>query len=94
MSRQHQERTRRVVLKAGLAAMGGVVAAGASQAASHPARLAQDKIAQAQVQYQASPKDGQQCDKCVNWEAPSGCKIVAGTIAAQGWCIAFAPKSG
>ncbi|MFO1027917.1 MAG: hypothetical protein U1E70_22290 [Acetobacteraceae bacterium] len=59
-----------------------------------PQRLAQEKIAQAQVQYQNTPKDAQQCDKCVNWEAPNACKIVAGTIAPQGWCIAYAPKSG
>lgn len=94
VSNQHQERTRRVVLRSGLAAVGGVVAAGAARAASMPQRLAQEKIAQAQVQYQNTPKDAQQCDKCVNWEAPNACKIVAGTIAPQGWCIAFAPKSG
>ncbi len=95
MSEQHQDRTRRGVLKAGLTAVGGLAAAaGTAQAATYGKRLAQDKIAQAQVQYQTMPKDGQECDKCVNWEAPNACKIVAGTISPQGWCIAFAPKSG
>ena len=56
---------------------------------------AQDqKIAQNLVQYQATPKDGQRCDHCVNWVAPNACKIVAGTIAPAGWCVAFAPKEG
>jgi hypothetical protein len=86
-------RTRRRVLKAGLAAVSGVVAAGAAHAAVGP-QLAQDKIAPAQVQYQTTPKDGQQCDKCVNWVAPNACKIVSGTIAPTGWCLAFAPKQG
>ncbi len=98
MTRPQDERaTRRRILKAGLAAVGGVVAAGAAQAAEtamtpKPQKLAQEKIAQAQVQYQKTPKDGQKCSICVNFEAPASCKIVAGTIDPDGWCIAFAPK--
>ncbi len=97
MSRPNEDKTRRDVLRAGLAAAGGVVAAaGAASAATAASplgqRLAQDKIAPAQVQYQTKPKDGQQCDKCGNWEAPNACKIVSGTIEPTGWCIAFAPK--
>jgi hypothetical protein len=81
--------TRRTVLRTGLAVVGGVAAAAAATTAR-----AQDKIAQAQVQYQTTPKDGNQCNKCVNWEAPNACKIVAGTIVPTGWCVAFAPKDG
>ena len=81
--RQDKEATRRRLLKAGLAVIGGVVATRVH---------AQEKIAQAQVQYQTQPKDGQKCSTCVNFEAPNGCKIVAGTISPDGWCIAFAPK--
>ena len=98
MTRPNDElATRRRILKAGLAAVGGVVAVGAAQAAETAAtpkslKLAQEKIAQAQVQYQATPKDGQKCSTCVNFEAPNACKIVAGTIAPEGWCIAYAPK--
>jgi len=75
--------TRRQIMRAGLAAVGSVVAITAR---------AQDKIAQAQVQYQPTPKDGNKCSTCVNFEAPAGCKIVAGTISPEGWCVAFAPK--
>ncbi len=77
--------TRRQVLRAGLAAVGTVAAVSAR---------AQDKIAQAMVQYQTTPKDGAKCSLCVNWVAPNSCKIVAGTINPDGWCVAFAPKDG
>jgi hypothetical protein len=75
--------TRRQIMRAGLAVVGGVVAASTE---------AQEKIAQAQVQYQATPKDGNKCSTCVNFEAPASCKIVAGSISPNGWCIAYAPK--
>lgn len=77
--------TRRRILKATLAAVGGMAAL-ATQA------RAQEKIAQAMVQYQDTPKDGNKCNMCVNFDAPNGCKIVSGKIAPEGWCIAYAPK--
>ena len=70
-------------MQAGLAAIGGVAAIRAH---------AQEKIAQAQVQYQLMPKDGAKCSTCVNFEAPASCKIVAGSISPNGWCIAYGPK--
>ena len=85
-TRHEDEATRRQVLRAGLAAVGGVVAVGATA-------RAQEKISQAQVQYQQSPKDGQHCSICVNFQAPASCAIVAGKINPDGWCIAFAPKA-
>jgi hypothetical protein len=85
-TRHDDEATRRQLLRAGLAAVGGVVAVSS-------AARAQDKISQAQVQYQQSPKDGQHCSICVNFIAPSSCAIVSGKINPDGWCIAFAPKA-
>ena len=79
--------TRRRVLKGTLAAIGGMAGVAAMTQAK-----AQEKIAQAMVQYQTTPKDGNKCSACVNYDAPNGCKIVAGTIAPDGWCIAYAPK--
>lgn len=78
--------TRRQIMRAGLMAAGTVAAVAAAAA------QAQEKIAQAQVQYQATPKDGNKCSACVNFEAPAACKIVAGSISPNGWCIAYAPK--
>jgi hypothetical protein len=86
VTQQHDDAaTRRQILRAGLAVVGGVAAI------SSGAR-AQEKIAPAQVQYQTTPKDGAKCSGCVNFEAPAACKIVSGTISPEGWCIAFAPK--
>ena len=90
MTIRHEDgKTRRTVLRAGLAAIGGA-AATAARANEH---TAQTKIAQKVVQYQDMPKGDQKCSICVNFEAPNGCKIVEGTINPNGWCIAFGPKS-
>ena len=69
---------------------------GAAALAVAPKRsMAQDqKIPKETVQYQETPKDGAECDKCVNWVAPNGCTIVAGEIHPKGWCVAYAPKEG
>jgi hypothetical protein len=69
----------------GMLAVGAVVTRASAQDA---------KVAQNLVQYQQTPKDGQECDKCVNWVPPNSCKIVAGTISPKGYCIAYAPKEG
>jgi hypothetical protein len=82
-TRHNEKTTRRQVMRAGLAAAGSMIAIGAH---------AQEKIQQAQVQYQSTPKDGNKCSTCVNFEAPAACKIVAGKISPDGWCIAFGPK--
>jgi hypothetical protein len=81
--------SRRTAIKTGLA----VFASGVTACAALTRQaVAQEKIAQAQVQYQLTPKDGAQCDKCVNWQPPNACAIVAGDIKPTGWCVAFAPK--
>ena len=69
----------------------GVLAAGL---VGSQARAQDVKVAQNVVQYQEMPKDGQECDKCVNWVAPNACKIVEGKINPKGYCIAFAPQEG
>ena len=81
--------------RASLRGMVGVGLGAIAVYAAPRAAVAQDeKLAQNVVQYQNTPKDGQECDKCVNWIAPNSCKIVAGTINPKGYCIAFAPQSG
>lgn len=82
--------TRRCMMRTGLGLLAGVSAAVAAGTAS-----AQDqKIAKNLVQYQDTPKDGNECDKCVNWVDPNACKIVQGDIHPKGWCVAYAPKEG
>ena len=57
---------------------------------STPAQAA--KAPQKVVKYQDTPKGEQRCDNCDLFEAPSSCKNVDGTIAAQGWCIVYRKK--
>ncbi len=74
---------------------GAMLAAGvAGVAAASSARAEEEKIAQELVQYQNTPKDGQECDKCAQWVDPDACKIVAGKINPKGYCVAYAPKDG
>ncbi len=81
--------SRRAVLKAGLTVIAAGVAGLAGQAQAQPPQ----KLAQKVVQYQDHPKGDAQCSKCVNFIAPNACKIVAGTISPNGWCVASAPKT-
>ena len=76
--------SRRAVLRVGalsVLAFGGPAPAGA-----------QPKIDPKLVQYQPKPKADQQCDRCLHFIAPDGCKVVAGKISPKGWCARFAPK--
>lgn len=79
---------RRALLQTGL----GMLAAGTVLAATRA--QAQEKLAQPLVQYQNTPKDGNQCSKCAQFQAPAACAIVASPIAPTGWCVAYAPKEG
>jgi hypothetical protein len=53
----------------------------------------QDEVGKAskeRVEYQGKPNDGQVCAQCVQYLPESGrCRIVAGPIEPQGWCIAW-----
>ncbi|MBI5132421.1 MAG: high-potential iron-sulfur protein [Rhodopseudomonas palustris] len=45
------------------------------------------------AQYQASPRNGQSCGKCSNYVAASStCKVVEGSVSANGWCSLYAAK--
>jgi len=56
------------------------------------ARAAVQKISQKIAQYQDHPKGTQHCSVCVQFLPPDQCKLVAGKIIPNGWCIFFAPK--
>jgi hypothetical protein len=78
---------RRGFLRTGLTILAGTVVAATA------ARADDSKVEQSVVQYQTSPKDGAMCSTCANFVAPNACKVVAGTISPNGWCVAYAPKS-
>ena len=75
--------SRRVVLR------GALVAAGAVPVLLSGITAAQAKVKQKDVHYQQDPKDGQQCSKCANFEAPASCKLVEGEINPNGYCQLF-----
>jgi hypothetical protein len=63
-----------------------VLAVSASQAA------AQAKVSKTVVAYQDQPKGTQHCENCINFLAPSSCKVVEGDVGPQGWCKAYIAK--
>ncbi len=50
-------------------------------------------LPQSAVAYQATPKDGKQCDGCNFFIAPNSCKSVAGEISPTGWCKLWVKKA-
>jgi hypothetical protein len=81
---------RQVLTIAAGAAGASVTGAAAVIGTSTPAQAA--KVSQDSVKYQDTPKGEQRCENCIQFEAPSTCKTVDGTVAAQGWCMVYAKK--
>ena len=79
--------SRRDFLFAAAIGGGAVVAAGV---AGSPARAA--KMSPKAMSYRASPNGNQSCANCANFEPPSSCKVVEGTISPGGWCILYRAK--
>jgi hypothetical protein len=72
---------------------GPALALGATAAAVFSPAAAQQKIRQADAQYQATPKGDQHCGACNNFQPPNTCKFVEGEISANGWCQLFSAKT-
>lgn len=73
---------------------GTALALGAAATATVASQAtAQEKLAQADAKYQASPKGDQRCDACVLFQAPNACKVVQGEISPNGWCQLFVKKT-
>jgi len=80
--------SRRIVITGTAAAVGAAATGAAATRAS-----AQQKISQANAKYQDHPNNNQQCDGCIQFQAPNACKIVDGNINPKGWCQFFGAKS-
>jgi hypothetical protein len=72
-------------------AVGGGVAIAGADVFTFPA-LASSKMSQNAVSYQPAPKGNRQCSNCLNFEAPTSCKLVDGTISPSGWCTIYVTK--
>jgi hypothetical protein len=95
MSDRHPGRpSRRRVLQCAAAALAAIPLAAAGSALAAESA----KASQASMKYQDHPNGKQHCDGCMQFipgsspKANGTCKVVAGKISPQGWCIAFAPK--
>ena len=51
------------------------------------------KTSQSDAKYQDKPNGSAMCSSCAQFEAPSSCKLVDGTISPNGWCMLYTPKS-
>jgi hypothetical protein len=80
--------TRRSIMQTAIGAVGGAaaIATGLRRAAAAPT------ISQAAVAYQDQPEGDKECDRCVQFVAPSSCKVVEGNISPHGCCRIFMPK--
>lgn len=48
------------------------------------------KGSKSQFKYQDTPKDGKACKDCIHFEAGTNtCKVVKGSIDANGWCTLY-----
>lgn len=86
-SEQHPDSISRRVIITGTALVAVATVAAATRVS------AQQKISQADAKYQEHPNGNQECDGCVQFQAPNACKIVEGTINPKGWCQFFGAKS-
>jgi hypothetical protein len=81
---------RRLIERMGLA-IGAAAVLGAG-VEPRRAAAATTKLPPQDAGYQPSPKGKARCEVCANWQAPNGCKVVAGSISPTGWCSLFAPR--
>jgi hypothetical protein len=83
--------SRRSILRNFAIGAGGAAVLAASIAETRDA-AAQSKATQKAVAYQDTPHGTQRCDNCRQFEPPSACKTVQGTIAPSGWCKIWVAK--
>ena len=79
--------SRRLLLQKTIASVGAAAIIGTQ---SKPASAA-IKISKAAVAYQDHPQGDKHCGKCLQFQAPDGCKIVDGPVSPQGFCRIFIP---
>jgi hypothetical protein len=63
--------------------------AGASAILGISTTTAQQKMSQAEAEYQDRPKGGLFCAACTLFRPPRSCQVVAGDISPNGWCKFF-----
>lgn len=82
--------SRRGLLKASAYAAGAAAVLGM---AATGAEAQVKKAAQKDAGYQDSPNAGKSCSTCRQFQAPSSCSVVEGTISGNGYCRLYAKKA-
>lgn len=86
-----------MIRRTALKHIGTFVGIAAFSSATTTAR-AQSKLEKSAVKYQDKANDGKDCVGCLHFmagatpAAPGTCKVVAGDVAASGFCLAFTKK--
>ncbi len=73
--------SRRTVLRGAVVTAGAVPFLLAGAQSAHAAKASQKAVG-----YQDSPKNGQSCANCKQFDPPSSCKTVEGAVSPNGWC--------
>lgn len=95
-SDEQRNPSRREVFKTGVLVAAGAVAT-CSILATEQAHAA--PVPKATAMYQDKPHGKQICSGCIHFipgssaTANGTCKVVAGSISPNGWCVLYAPKS-
>ena len=94
MSRlDHQVATRRRILQAGLAVVGGAAATSARAAGNDramPGQPAPTKYTPEAVHYRPTPNGDMKCLYCTYFTPPETCAILTAPVSRNGWCDHFA----
>jgi len=88
--------SRQMLIKQSVAVAATALAAGTLL---RPRTVQAAKAAKSSMMYQDKPHANQRCSGCVQFvpgsspDANGTCRVVAGSISPNGWCVAFTPKS-
>jgi hypothetical protein len=66
-----------------------ILASGIAVGFTAAAASAQQKMSQADAEYQDRPKSGLDCAACSLFRPPRSCEVVEGDISPEGWCRFF-----
>jgi len=89
--------SRRSMLKGAAAALAGIAVVPALLTSTQAEAGA--KAPKSAMQYRDKPNGTKECSTCVQYipgksaKANGTCRVVAGSISPQGWCLAWGPKS-
>jgi hypothetical protein len=80
--------SRREMFKTAAGVAGTVAVLGLSSSEVLAAKMSKEAAG-----YQSTPKGGQTCGKCQNFQAPSACAQVDGNVSPNGWCTLYNAKA-